>query len=800
MITPPLDLNHHDSKKSKNSKFDNFFDLSDDFLFLLDMKYNILKVNPMVCTHLGYDEKELANQNIVIVHPLDRHDEVISNIQNMIKNENKFGHVPLITKKGELIPVQTRIKISKGNKGDLLFVFSRNISHLIWIEDSLKLQRDLAINLSHATTIEEILEISLDSILLINGIDGGGAYTVDQYTGSVDLSYVRNIPDSFVKITSHYEPDAPQAQLIQKGEIIYNKFEKLPSYIKEKMENTKIKNIAILPIISNGIALACFNLTSEMYEQFPIRLTNSLEAIVAQIGDALARITTQNGLKEQKEVLENIFEAANTISFIFTDISRKEAKIMDFSPGAEMIFGYKKEEVIGKLANILYTKKDIKKYPDILSLQEKKKQGFRREITLVRKNGEHFPGLISTYPIFSRTGKIIKILSVSIDISEQKEKEFKSFHDQKIESIALLAGGIAHDFNNILVGILGNTQIIQLSDNLLEEDRELLHDLEMAAYRAKDLTNQLLTFSKGGKPIKKIISLENIIKNSVKIVSHGQKSIVELDIENQIPPIKADIGQLNQVFNNILINAQQSMPLGGKIKIKIKTIRSINNFKELSLKKGDYFEISIQDEGKGISPKNQKHIFEPYFSTKVKGHGLGLATCYSIIKQHSGIITFTSKEGVGTIFFIYLPIYEENIYFSQKIEKIHKKIEFHGKILIIDDDPITYRTLSNILQKLGFSVEIITDGRDLKEKIEETQQNIEEKFDLVIMDLTIPGGLGGKDAMKILNQVDPSIIAIVSSGYSNDPILANFSDYGFSGYLKKPFSIEQLIQQLQNIF
>ncbi len=402
---------------------------------------------------------------------------------------------------------------------------------------------------------------------------------------------------------------------------------------------------------------------------------------------------------------------------------------------------------------------------------------------------------VSCAPRYFEDSKKKEILAVVRDVTNIRKMEEDIIKATKLESISILAGGIAHDFNNILTIILGN---LSLAKMFLTNDENILKRIEKAenaANRAKDLTQQLLTFSKGGSPVKKISSIKELIEESVNFSLTGSKIKCELSIPDDIWALEIDEGQISQSINNLIINAMQAMPDGGHIFFSVRnlTLKSGNN---LRLKPGQYLKIVIEDEGTGIPQKNLDKIFDPYFTTKEKGNGLGLSSVYSIVSTHDGTITVDSTIGIGTKFNIYLPANSEfNYVHDNKSENI---TQGDGKVLVMDDEEEILEVAQIILKNLGYDVATAKDG---KEAIALYKSAMEEnkKFDVVIMDLTIRGGMGGKLAIKKLLELDPDANTIVSSGYSNDPIMANFKDYGFTDVIKKPFKAKDLCKILKNI-
>jgi CheY-like chemotaxis protein len=345
----------------------------------------------------------------------------------------------------------------------------------------------------------------------------------------------------------------------------------------------------------------------------------------------------------------------------------------------------------------------------------------------------------------------------------------------KLESLGILAGGIAHDFNNILTIILGNIELVGLEIKKPDKSLERLLEAEQACQRAQHLAKQLLTFSKGGLPVKKPIIVADLLQNVVPLALSGSNSAVEILIDENVWPIEIDEDQIHQVINNILINADQAMPRGGLITIKVQNFY-LAPATGLPLPEGKYVRFSFLDQGIGIEQKNIGKIFDPYYTTKKFGNGLGLTTAFSIIKNHQGHITVDSELGKGASFHIYLPT-AKNAAWLHKTKISTIPIKGQGRILVMDDEASIREVLGQMLQKLGYEAVCVKDGGQALEAYQQAKK--QGPFDAVILDLTIPNGLGGKETLELLLQLDPQIRTIVSSGYGDDPIMANYENYGF---------------------
>lgn len=401
-----------------------------------------------------------------------------------------------------------------------------------------------------------------------------------------------------------------------------------------------------------------------------------------------------------------------------------------------------------------------------------------------------------------RTSDLLKANTSLKKEMEEKEKMQESLlRIQKLESIGLLAGGIAHDFNNILGVIVGNLSLARAS--LKKEDKiaKYLIDTEKSCFRARDLTNQLLTFSKGGAPVKQLISMAEFIKESVIFVLRGSNVGYDLSIDPDLFHAKIDKGQINQVINNIMINALHAMDDGGTITVKAENFIMHSDNISIPLMPGNYIKISIKDQGEGIARENLERIFDPYFTTKQNGNGLGLATVHSIVKRHGGYIGVQSEKAKGTTFYIYLPASKEKL--DETASEIEKSqdipIKGNKKILIMDDEEMIREVVGDMLIHMGYKVDFAEDGVEACRKYRESMER-QEKFDVAIMDLTIPGGMGGKQAVKEILKIDPKAKIVVSSGYSNDPVMADYKSYGFSGVIVKPFKMKELISLMQEFF
>ncbi len=400
---------------------------------------------------------------------------------------------------------------------------------------------------------------------------------------------------------------------------------------------------------------------------------------------------------------------------------------------------------------------------------------------------------ITASPLRDAEGRIAAGIEVVRDITERRRLSEEMAKTEKLESVGLLAGGIAHDFNNLLTGIIGNISLAKMlsADNTQIVAR--LQDAEKASLRASELTRQLLTFSKGGIPVKRIQPIGGIVREAVAFTLSGSRVKAVFDLPDDLPPLDVDAGQLHQVFTNLAMNAVQAMPHGGTMRVR-GSCEQVKAGDLAGLPAGRFVLISVADSGPGIPPQLLTRIFDPYFTTKETGTGLGLATVYSIIKKHGGAIS--ARPGQGAVFDIYLPL-------SSGVAASHnagpgKVATGTGTVLVMDDEELVLNTAGEMLKALGFTGTFARNGAEAVSLYQAALSRNTPPV-AVILDLTVPGGIGGREAMQKMLALDPHAVGVVSSGYSNDPVMADHQRYGFKAMLPKPYDAEALGRVLRDV-
>jgi signal transduction histidine kinase/CheY-like chemotaxis protein len=476
-------------------------------------------------------------------------------------------------------------------------------------------------------------------------------------------------------------------------------------------------------------------------------------------------------------------------------LERSTWVVLDANDAVSRVFCLSAQKIVGnRFTDLGIQISDADLEPFITAIQNER-NCITREVQCTCPNGNRFVCLISAAPL--EFGGKSAVLFTLVDSTELNWLRDSLARTQKLESIGILAGGLAHDFNNIMTAVMGNISLIKM--NLDEKDdtyQSALH-AEAACLRARDLSHQLLTFSKGGEPNVEPVDIPLLVKEAIGMATAGSSVSFHLSLEGNISPGFVDRGQIFQCFSNIALNAVQAMSQGGTLDVSIRERsidkRASSEWPEIpgDLEKGDYIIVEFKDRGSGIPEENLRKIFDPYFSTKPKGSGLGLSIAYSILKRHHGGIGVLSQVGVGSRFFLYIPVAKDRLTNPAPVAIRMGK----GEVLVMDDEYLIRLVVSQMLSRLGYEPTVCANGEAALE-IFNAHRREGRFFRAVILDLTIADGMGGVETALRLREVDPSIVLFVSSGYSDDPIMSDYKKYGFDRVISKPFGIEELSLRL----
>jgi len=508
-------------------------------------------------------------------------------------------------------------------------------------------------------------------------------------------------------------------------------------------------------------------------------------------------------MTERKRIEDELRESEDKFRLTFNaspdaiNVNRlDDGCFLDINESFTRLMGFTREDVLGR------TSLDVHIWADPADrevlVQGLKRNGYYEnlEAKFRTKDGTLVTGLMSARIVSMKN--VPHIISVTRDISERKQYERELLKMEKLESLGILAGGIAHDFNNVLTGIIGNITLAKAYLGSGHQSIIPLTSAEKAAVRAGDLAHQLLTFARGGEPVKKVVSPRHIVEEALSFILHGSNVKGVTDIPDSLHAFEADEGQISQVFHNIAINAMQAMVGGGTLVVAARDVILVED-NTLSLPAGSYVCFTFHDHGCGISMGNIGKIFDPYFTTKPSGSGLGLASAYSIIIKHGGHIGVSSEPEKGTTFTIHLPSLGEPYTEPGEIISSRKPDRgYNGSVLVMDDEATIRETAESLLNHLGYQVTTCSDGNEAIELYRRAWKN-GHPYSAVIMDLTVPGGLGGKEAAARILAEFPEARLLVSSGYSNDSILSQYREHGFIGAIPKPYSLNDFMTALAGL-
>ena len=551
-------------------------------------------------------------------------------------------------------------------------------------------------------------------------------------------------------------------------------------------------------------------LTMRYHKNFHrVRLESSLEMLESPDRETLFRVTVVDvteheriaAVQEEEKALMAMVVGGVLDAIVTTD---EDERIVLFNKAAENMFRCSASSAIGQpIDRFIPERFRAGHYMQYRQFGEAvvatRQIGAARDVIGLRADGEEFPAEVTISKIEVKGwGKGKTLFTVVLrDIQYRKQEEQQRI--SKLNSLGMLAGGLAHDFNNFLTAILGNVFVAKL--RMVPKDDSLTHHLEQAEQAclcAKELAQQLLTFAKGGAPIKTSIALGDLLRKSTIFALSGSPINCHFDIPEDLWPLDADPGQLRQVIQDITINARQAMPQGGHFMVKAENmvLKDQVVLPSPALLPGNYVKISFEDQGTGIEDRQLSNIFDPYYTTKPGAAGLGLATAHSIIQQHHGHISVTSNVGIGTTFTMYMPAsYSTPDPGQQSVPAIKNG---RGRVLIMDDDQSIRRMAEDALTYFGYEAVTAQDGQAAIDLVSQSLAS-GEKIEVVILDLTIPGAMGGKEAIQHLKKIDPQIKVIATSGYSDDPIMCDFQKHGFQGILVKPYKIFDLANLLESM-
>jgi PAS domain S-box-containing protein len=710
-------------------------------------------VNRAACTMLGYSREEMLSFSVADIDPTFTLEEWRTHLEQLRQSGSITHRRFHRSKDGRVFPVE--IVSNYFTYGDTAYYCAivRDITDRTRAE-------------TEAAFFRALIEYTRDPVYVLDPADGcrmvyANHAACTHYGKSLEELRTMRIPD--------WDPTFDMEGM---------------GAIWEQMKQGKSLRLETRHLIASG-------------ELVPVEVTSSYllhdgkEYAAGYFHDISERKRAEESLKESEERYRGLVELFPDAIYIHTG----GKLVFVNSQGARLLGASTPEELYGREALDFV-------HPDSLDfVKQRIGRAFQSgepnppaEMLFLRLDGSAVPVEVASTAFPYGGENALQV--IARDITGRRKMQDELLRAQKLESLGVLAGGIAHDFNNILTGILGNLTLVRLH---LPEDHKALERIdrcEKAIKQATGLTCQLLTFSRGGEPVKKMVDLHGVIHDAVSFALRGSNVAGELRVSDDLWPIEADEGQVGQVINNLLINADQSMPGGGTVRVDADNCM-VGQGEIASLAPGPYVRISVSDQGSGIDPENLDRIFDPYFTTKKGGTGLGLTSLYSIVKKHGGDVLVSTQVGKGSLFRVYLPALPKPREEAFGIRQLPVSAG-DGYVLVMDDEESIREVAHEMLTSLGYRSATCACGEEVVELYrEELEQGV--SVDAVIMDLTIPGRMGGLEAASRILALDPSAWLVVSSGYSNDPVMSNYGGYGFSEALLKPFRLEDLAAVLAKL-
>lgn len=765
----------------------------------------IVMANPSLVRMLGYSSfDELAVRNL----ELEGFDSSYSRseFKELLDREGEVRGTEAAWKRRDnsVIFVRENARAIRGEDGSVLY-YEGTVEDVTDKKRAEEALQESLLLLSKKSRYEEIISTVTQSVhrsINLQDVLENAVEEISKNIGGVNNIFIslvegkeavlkahRGYPDWFIERVSRIPyPKGATWRTIIEGKPMYCPDVDKDDAIGPAGREVGTKSYLSMPLRLGDHTVGVMNINSLEKDAFDEEELKLLEIVAQQIETAINNARQAEALGQSEERYRTLFNQ----SPIGVCIIDRDLRITQCNEKMVQIFRSSYEKVIG------------------LDLGKLKDQSF---VPIVKKAFAGQVGHHETYyeattssaelwlsaravPLRDAEENVIGVMGVVEDITERKKMEEELLKAQKLESLGVLAGGIAHDFNNHLTVILGNISLVKINTGFDDRNFKRLIEAEKACIRARDVASQLITFSKGGMPVKREVSMGKIIRESAAFPPVGSNVRWEFAMAEGLWPVEVDERQIGQAMRNLLINAGQSMPEGGVIRVRAENVNEVETgVKPAPTKEGRYVKITVEDEGVGIPQEYLSRIFDPYFTTREKGSGLGLASVHSIIKNHNGYIGVESEIGMGTKFYIYLPAIKED---KEAPGNEDNCAGVKGTVLVMDDEAVVREIFGEILNHLGYGVEFAKDGNEVIEIYQKARDG-GNPFDLVIMDLTVPGGMGGREAIERLQKIDPGIKAIVSSGYSNDPIMSDYKKYGFMGVISKPYKIEDLSQIIGKI-
>ncbi len=754
----------HEAVQHSEEKFHTLFDSASDAIFILDLEGNFIDINKAAYDRLGYAKDEMLSMHVSRVHSPTYSGQIPGRLALLREQGYAVVYSEHVRKDGTIMPVEVNARVIDYEGRKVIFSIIRDITERKLAEQALRTSEERlakAQKIAHVGNWEK------------NLVTGHLYWSEEVYRiYGVDSEHFTPTTDAFIKAL-HPEDLEPFRNALHAA--IYER---------------KPLDLDFRLIRPDGTIRTVYTVGEVTYDPEGRPLIHS-----GTVQDITERKKLEGALRNSKDFIERIL---NTVDEAFIVIDRNYRILLaNYAYAAQAAMPF--QDIVGKFCH------EISHQSSIPCFESGEECPIRQCFQVgepsscvhrhVNMDGSVLYVETKAFPLKDALGNVTSAIEVINNITDKHLLEEQMLRTQKLEAVGLLAGGIAHDFNNLLQGVLGSISMAKTFSDREGKAFTMLESAESALYQATNLTKQLLTFSKGGEPVKKVIALPSLVDNAAKFSLSGSNVNYRTVVENHLWPVEADEGQIYQVIHNIVLNACEAMPDGGTIGIELQNVL-LDEKSGLPLKRGKYVRMDIIDPGTGIPDSHLSKIFDPYFTTKKRGSGLGLATSYSIVAKHGGVIIANSNLGIGSTFTIYLPASDQGLV-AEEVQT-GGILTGKGRILIMDDEEVVRVVAGHMLESLGYEAEFAENGEQAIEKYR-TAMKSNKPFHAVILDLTVRGGMGGKEAVGKLAAMDPKVRAIVSSGYSADDILSHYRDHGFQDVLSKPYQIEVLSRVLHGL-
>jgi two-component system cell cycle sensor histidine kinase/response regulator CckA len=744
-------------------KFRTLFESATDGLFIIDTEGYLVDVNKTACERLGYTKEEMLSMHISrFVHPDFR-----GKIPERIEHLQKYGwcicESAHLGKNGTVMPVEINAKAMDFNGKQVFFSVNRDITGRKKAEEALR-QSEERFRLAMRGANDGVWDWDLKT---------GKVYYSPRWKAM--LGYAEGELESNLETWKQLvHPDDREPTLAAVGEFLEGRADKYEVEFRMRYKDGRYRDIlsrAFLVHDAQGV---------------PVRL-------VGTHVDITERKRIEEALRRNEEFMRNVLDNVDE-GFLVID---RDFRIITANKAYGVWSGKRRDEMRGRYCYEISHQTLRPCYEEGEDCAVKRAFETGEPCIAMHRHSDAKGNILyvetRAFPLRDASGAVTSAIETIHNITERHLLEAELLKTQKLEAIGKLAGGIAHDFNNLLQGVFGYISLAKLSAGQPERSLAALEGAEKALHMSISLTNQLLTFSKGGRPVRKPVHLRNAIENAAKFALSGSRSECRILIADDLWPVEADEGQIGQVIQNIALNADQAMPEGGRVEIWAANEEIPKGTNPLLPAGGRFVKIVIRDSGMGIPHQHLQKIFDPYFTTKQKGSGLGLATTYSVIRNHGGVINVSSEVGRGSVFSIYLFACDEK---AETLPPPNAATGRTGKVLVLDDEETVRLVVAQMLESLGHEVVLAKDGEDAIEKYSRARRS-GAAFDVVILDLTVRGGMGGEETVRNLSEIDHRVKAVVSSGYSDDPVVSDYRAHGFAASLNKPYTIDALRECLE---